>query len=87
LNIIKVSLIKLNEKVDKSKNLNYLEKNFNSIFNNENDSNQVTNDNNNELIFYSDFISSTTRPRGQVSISDICSGIHIYIIENAFSIN
>jgi len=74
LNIIKVSLIKLNEKVDKSKNLNYLEKNFNSIFNNENDSNQVTNDNNNELIFYSDFISSTTRPRGQVSISDICSG-------------
>ncbi|ORX60169.1 hypothetical protein BCR36DRAFT_408528 [Piromyces finnis] len=66
---LKILLTRLNEKLNNFKSLNYLEKNTSSIFSNIDDNN-----NKNEFIFYSDFISSTTRPRSKISILDICSG-------------
>ncbi|OUM60248.1 hypothetical protein PIROE2DRAFT_14023, partial [Piromyces sp. E2] len=71
---LKESLVKINESINNSKYLNYLDKNSNSIFNNDNDNNIDHNNIKNEFIFYSDFISSTTRPKKQISIFDICSG-------------
>ena len=77
---MKNSLIKINEKLNSSKYLNYYEKNSNSIFFDENKDSNDNNNKKNEFIFYSDFISSTTRPKGQISILDICSGMSLHYI-------